>query len=119
MKLKAFVMLAALTLATPVIAHDAKPLHGGRIVYAGNFHVEMVANGNAIDVYLISHQNEEMPLAGYKGLAILSIDGKSERITLAGDGNKLTGQVTGNLPAQPKGVVQITPPDGKTVSAKF
>lgn len=119
MKLKAFVMLAALALATPVVAHDAKPLHGGRIVHAGNFHVEMVANGNAVEVYLISHQNTEMPLAGYKGLAILSIDGKSERIALAGDGKKLTGRAAGNLPAQPKGVVQITPPDGKTVSAKF
>ena len=73
MKLKAFVMLTALALATPVVAHDAKPLHGGRIVYAGNFHVEMVANGNAVDVYLISHQNKQMPLTGYKGLAILSI----------------------------------------------
>ena len=79
-----------------------------------------MANGNAVDVYLISHQNKQMPLTGYKGLAILSIDGKTERVALeARDGTKLTGQVTGNLPAQPKGVVQITPPDGKTVSAKF
>ena len=57
---------------------------------------------------------------GFKGLAILSVDGKSQRITLdAGDGSKMTGKVTGNLPKQPKGVVQITPPGGKTVSAKF
>jgi hypothetical protein len=57
---------------------------------------------------------------GYKGLAILSIEGKSQRITLeAADGTKLTGKVTGNLPKQPKGVVQITPPAGKTVQAKF
>lgn len=120
MKLKTLALLAAVAMATPVSAHDAKSLHGGRIVYAGNFHVEMVAKGDTIDIYLIDHHNKQMALAGYKGLAILSVDGKSQRIALeATDGAKLTGKATGALPAQPKGVVQITPPTGTTVSAKF
>ena len=120
MKVKTLVLLAALAVATPVSAHDAKSLHGGRLVFAGHFHVEMVATGDTVDVYLIDHNNQQMALAGYKGLAVLSVDGKSLRIALDGaDGTKLTGKATGNLPAQPKGVVQITPPNGKTVSAKF
>jgi hypothetical protein len=120
MRLKTVALLAALVMAAPAWAHDAKSLHGGRIVFAGNFHVEMVAKGDTIDVYLIDHHNKQMALAGYKGLAILSVDGKSQRIVLeTGDGGRLTGKAAGALPAQPKGVVQITPPGGTTVSAKF
>ena len=32
---------------------------------------------------------------------------------------ELAGKAAAALPAQPKGVVQITPPAGKTVQAKF
>jgi hypothetical protein len=120
MKMKTLALLVALATTTPASAHDAKSLHGGRIVFAGNFHVEMVAKGDTIDVYLINHNNKQMELAGYKGLAILSVDGQSQRIALeTADGIKLTGKAAGSLPAQPKGVVQITPPKGNTVSAKF
>lgn len=119
MKMNTLALFATLALASPSFAHDAKNIHGGRIVFAGNFHVEMVAKNDTIDVYLIDHNNKQMTLDGYKGLAILSVDGKSQRIVLeAGDG-RLTGKAAGTLPAQPKGVVQITPPNGKTVSAKF
>jgi hypothetical protein len=120
MKLKMLALLAGVMAATPVIAHDAKPLHGGRIVYAGHFHVEMVAKGDTIDVYLIDHNNKQVAVSGYKGLAILSVDGKSQRIPLeVADGSKLTGKAAGPLPQQPKGVVQVTPPGGTTASAKF
>lgn len=120
MKLKTFALLAAMAAATPAFAHDAKSLHGGRIVFAGHFHVEMIAKGDTVDVYLIDHNNKQMALAGYKGLAVLSVDGKSQRIALeTAEGAKLTGKASGPLPEQPKGVVQVTPPDGKTVSAKF
>jgi hypothetical protein len=119
MRPKTLALLAALTMAAPAAAHDAKSLHGGHIVQAGNFHVEMVAKADTIDVYLIDHNNKQIAVAGYKGLAILSVDGRSQRIPLEAADGKLTGKVTGNLPAQPKGVVQITPPGGTTVSAKF
>jgi hypothetical protein len=66
------------------------------------------------------HNNKQVPVAGHKGLAILSVGGKSERITLeTADNSKLTGKAAGDLPAQPKGVVQITLPDGKTAQARF
>lgn len=120
MTLKILALLVALATATYGYAHDAKGTHGGRVADAGNYHVEMVVKGDTIDVYLIDHNNKQMAIAGYKGLAILSVDGKSQRITLeAADGGKLTGKAAGALPAQPKGVVQITPPGGRAVSAKF
>ena len=35
------------------------------------------------------------------------------------DGVRLSGNATAALPNQPKGVVQLTGPDGKTIQAKF
>jgi hypothetical protein len=129
MKLKMLAVFAALAFALPATAqaqnkhshsHTEKGAHGGRMADAGDYHVELLARDGGIEVYVVDHSEKPLSLAGFKGLAILSVDGKSQRITLdAGDGSKMTGKVTGNLPKQPKGVVQITPPAGKTVSAKF
>jgi hypothetical protein len=129
MTLKMLAVFAALAFVLPATAHaqnkhshthSEKGPHGGRLADAGDYHVELVARDGGIEVYVVDHSEKPLPLSGFKGLAILSVDGKSQRITLdAGDGSKMTGKVTGNLPKQPKGVVQITPPAGKTVSAKF
>ena len=120
MRLTTLVSLGFVLLAASAFAHDAKPLHGGRIVLVGNFHVEMVAKGDQIEVYLVDHHNQPMSAAGYKGLAILSVDGKSQRIMLQeAEGARLVGKAEIPLPAAPKGVVQITPPGGKTVQGKF
>jgi hypothetical protein len=101
-------------------SHAEKGRNGGRIVDAGDYHVELVAKSGALEVYVTDHDDKPVAVKGYKGIAILSVDGKSQRIALeVADDAKLTGKATGNLPAQPKGVVQIIPPNGKTVSAKF
>lgn len=120
MKLKLLIAAAMFTLASPALAHDAKPRHGGRVVEASERHVEMVAKDGAIAIYLRDHDDKPMKVTGYKGVAILSIDGKSQRIVLepAADA-QLSGKAAGALPAQPKGVVQLTPPGGKVISAKF
>ena len=119
MKTTTLLLTGFLMLAAPALAHDAKPLHGGRVVFAGTYHVELVARGDVIEVYLIDHHNKPMPIAGYKGVAILAAAGKSERIALETAGDGLTGKAAAALPAAPKGVVQISQPDGKTVQAKF
>jgi hypothetical protein len=120
MKLATLVSIGFVLLATPALAHDAKPLNGGRLVQVGNFHIELVAKDDTVSVYLIDHNNNQMPLAGYNGVAILSVDGKSQRIVLEAAGDaRLAGKAAVALPAQPKGVVQITPPAGKTVQGKF
>jgi hypothetical protein len=120
MKVKALLAAALILIASPVLAHAPKSKHGGRIAAAGNYHVEMVAKDGAIQVHLIDHNDKPVTVSGYKGVAILAVDGKSQRIALEPSGNALlSGKAAGALPAQPRGVVQITPPDGKVVSAKF
>ncbi len=128
MKLKTLAVLASLVLALPAASyaqhkhghgHAETGKHGGKMSEAGDYHVELVAKGDAIEVYVSDHDDKPVAMAGFKGIAILSAGGKSQRIVLAVESTKLAGKATGTLPAQPKGVVQITPPNGKTVSAKF
>ena len=101
-------------------AHDAKGPHGGRTTDAGEYHIELVTKADVVDVYLADHNDKDVSSAGYKGLAILVIDGKSQRIVLAPAGeSRLTGKAASGIQGSPKGVVQITLPSGKTVQARF
>ena len=64
--------------------------------------------------------DKPVPATGFKGTAILVVNGKPQRIVLEAAGDtKLTGKADVTLPAQPKGAIQLTAPDGKTASAKF
>lgn len=120
-KLASAVFAAQLVVASAALAHDPEPRHGGRVEHAGNFHVELVAKGKVVEAHLLGQDNQPMKAGGYKGLAILVIGGKSERIALAPsqDGSKLTGEAPVELPASPRGVVQITNPGGAAASARF
>jgi hypothetical protein len=100
-------------------AHDSKGKHGGQVADAGDYHVELITNDGIVDVYVSDHDDKPVSIKGYKGLAILSVGGKSQRIVLEPGDDRLTGKAGDALPEHPKGVVQITPPNGKTVSAKF
>jgi hypothetical protein len=117
---KLLIPAIVLALGAPALAHAPKPTHGGRIAVAGDYHIELVGSDGAVEVHMIDHNDKSVRVTGFKGVAILSVDGKSQRIALepAGDA-RLTGKAAGVLPKQPKGVVQITPPNGKTVSARF
>lgn len=56
----------------------------------------------------------------FKGLAILTVGGKSQRIELVAAGsNKLQGPATGPITGNPKGVVQLTLPDGKKAQGQY
>ena len=101
-------------------AHDAKAKNGGRITEAGAYHVEMVVKSDIVDVFISDESEKPVAASGFKGTAILMASGKSQRVVLAPvDGVRLSGSATAALPNQPKGVVQLTAPDGKTIQAKF
>jgi len=120
MKLRILALLTTLLASSSAWASDMKSHHGGRMAEAGEYHVEMVAKGEVVEIYLADHDNKAVSAVGHKAVAILVIYGKSQRIVLepAGD-TKLSGKASSALPASAKGVVQITPPKGKTVQARF
>jgi hypothetical protein len=119
MKLSALLIAATLA-TTPALAHETeKGPHGGRVVENKDFHVELVTKQTSVEVYLTDSKEKEMAPTGYKGIAILTVGGKAQRIELTPAQDKLTGTSPVALPAQPKGVVQVTAPNGKTGQVKF
>jgi hypothetical protein len=119
LKLK-YLALGVALLALPAYGHEAKGPHGGRIVDAAPYHAELVAKGNAIEIFLSDGSEKPVSPSGFKGVAIFTLGGKAERITLVpSERGALTGEAVGSLPPSPKGAVQITAPDGKTATARF
>jgi hypothetical protein len=116
-----YLVIGALLIGAPsALAHEAKGMHGGRVVDAGSYHVEMVAKSSTVDVFISDTGEKPVAASGFKGIAILVAGDKPQRIVLEPVGGaRLTGSATVALPNQPKGVVQLTAPDGKTVQAKF
>ena len=113
--------LAASALAAlPVCAHEAISQHGGRVADAGKYHVELVAKGETVDVFVSDGSQKPVAAMGFKGTAILVVGGKPARVPLEpADGNRLSGKAAVALGESPKGAVQLTGPDGATASGKF
>jgi hypothetical protein len=120
MKLSYLTLAAALLVGLPAHAHDKKGSHGGRIADAGPYHAELVAKDKAIEVFLTGKDDKPVDPKGFKGVAIFNLGGKAERIALApSEKDGLSGTAATAFPANPKGAVQLTGPDGKTATAKF
>lgn len=120
MKVKYALIATLLTASFAAQAHDARGPNGGRITDAGPYHIEMVAKASVVDVFISDTKDKPVPASGFKGTAILVVDGKSQRIVLeSADSARLTGKAATALPNQPKGVVQLAAPDGKTAQGKF
>jgi hypothetical protein len=120
MRLRSFVLAAALAIVSPALAHEARGPNGGRLVDAGEYHVELVANGAQVTVFLTDAGDKPVPAAGFKGTAILLAEGKPQRIALQpAKANVLAGESPVSVPADAKGAVQLTTPDGKTAQGKF
>ena len=115
-------LLTVLAIAVPAFAHEAaKGRNGGLRVDAGKYHTELLIDGTAtVVVFLSDTDDRPIPAAGFKGMAILVINGKSERFALEpGDGSRLVGTAPAPVKAGTKGVVQLSAPDGATVQGKF
>ena len=114
-------VFAALLAATTANAHGpSKGANGGALVDAGDYHVEMVAKDMSLSVYINDDQDKPIDAKGFKATGIFVVRGKAHRVELVPQGaNQLSGTSQAALPANPKGVVQITLPNGKTVQAKF
>lgn len=114
-------ILLALLLSTPAVAHEAAiGPNGGMRVDAGPYRVELVPAGTKVDVYITLDDDSQTDTTTMSATAILLIDGKPVRATLA---PSLPGILSGDagviVPDNVKGAVQLKGADGKTVQAKF
>jgi hypothetical protein len=120
LKLKYFALGVALLAPLPAYAHETKGSHGGRLADATPYHAELVVKDKAIEIFLTSQSDMRVDPKGFKGVAIFSLGGKAERITLVpSEKGALTGESAAALPPNPKGAVQLTAPDGKSATARF
>jgi len=120
MNLTKFFIAAALMITSPAFSHEAKGPNGGRMVDAGDYHVELVVQPSEVAVFVTDSGDKPVSTAGFKGTAILMAEGKPQRIPLeAGQNNQLTGRSNVALPANVKGAVQLTAPGGKTAQGQF
>jgi hypothetical protein len=108
-------------LATPALAHEPrKGPNGGDLVDAGTaYHVEVVGSGTTLTVHVSDYADKPLSATDFKALAIMVIDGRTHRITLApsGDGKTLTGQAPVPI-SRVKGAVQLTDKSGKTATGR-
>ncbi len=121
MKFKAMMFAALMTFSFAAAAHSpGTGKNGGQNTDAGDYHLEVLAKDKSLTVFLSDHNDKSIPSTGFKGTAILVVDGKAQRITLAPDAeNKLVGSADVDLKAPLKGVVQITNSVNKTAQGKL
>jgi hypothetical protein len=111
---------AFILLAVPALAHEPrKGPNGGDLVDAGAYHIEVAAKGTTVDVFVSDNIDRPVSAAGFKALAIIVIDGKTQRVALqpTGDSKRLSGTAPAAV-ATVKGAVQLTAPDGTTATGR-
>lgn len=117
-------MLAGLMSVLPAAwAHETGPgANGGVKADAGaRYHAELVVTGTQdVVLFMYDAADKLIPAAGFRGTAILVIDGKTHRIPLeVAEGSRLQGKASVPVPKGVRGAVQLTAPDGSTAQAKY
>ena len=122
------IVAAALAFALhigPVLAqrdhHDhSKPgPHGGQVLEVGPWHAELVAKGEIIQLHMSGGDQAPIPATGFAGTAILVSEGKSFRVALAPEGDRLVGTLPKGFKGRPKGAIRLVGPGGATASVKI
>ena len=120
MSLKTAFVAMMLLVAPPVLAHEVdKGPNGGRVVEAGIYHVELVVKGDAVTIFLSDSDEKPVAAKGFKAIALLTVAGKPHRIVLQVKDTLLVGTSPVRISGLPRGVVQLTGPDGKTLQARY
>ena len=116
--LTTFLAAAALAAGTARPHGDEKARHGGLVQMAGEVKFELVAKGDAVEVYLDDH-GTTMPTAKLTGkLTVLSGSAKSEAKLEPAGNDKLVAKGV-KLGTGDKGIALVTMEDKSTSSARF
>ncbi len=122
MNIRSHILAVGIALASiPAFAHEPrKGPNGGELVDAGSYHIEVIGRGAAIEVLISDAMDKPVPAAGFKALAIVVVDGKTQRIVLepSPDGAKLIGTAPAPITTL-KGAVQLTDKNGKTATGRI
>ena len=117
-------ILALAIAAVPLAAgaHEiAKGPNGGPVVDSAGHHVEMVARGSELVLFLTEADDKPLASAGTKNArAIVQDGGKTTTVQLqAADPNRLVGALPAPLGKGARVVVTATLADGHAVQARF
>jgi cytoskeletal protein RodZ len=121
--MKRLVLAIALT-AWPIVAfaHElAKGPNGGPVVDSTGHHVEMVAKGTELVLFLTEADDKPLASAGTRNArAVVQDGGKTATVSLQpAEPNKLVGALIQPLAPGARVVVSATMADGHTVQARF
>ena len=122
MKRTLIALFAAAALPLAALAHEAaKGPNGGLVVDAAGHHVEMVAKGTDLVLYLTEEDDKPLASAGAKNArAIVQDKGKTTTVPLSpAQPNKLVGTLPSPLGSGARVVVSATMVDGHAVQARF
>ena len=120
--MRRLLLLALATLPLSAGAHElAKGPNGGPVVDSAGHHVEMVAEGTQLVLFLTGEADKPLASAGSKNArAIVQDGGKTATIPLQpAEPNKLVGTLPQPLGRGARIVVSATMADGHAVQARF
>jgi hypothetical protein len=118
------ILLALALVALPLAAgaHDkAKGPNGGPVVDSAGHHLEFVAQGTELVIYLSDESEAPIPAAGSRNArAIVQDGGKTATVPLRpAEPNRLVGALPAPLSKGARVVVSATLADGHAVQARF
>ena len=116
------VALAIAALPLPAAAHEmAKGPNGGPVVDLSGHHVEIVAKGTELVLFLTDEAEKPLASAGAKNpRAIVQEGGKTATMPLTpAEPNRLVGTLAQPLGTGARVVVSVTMADGHAVQARF
>ncbi len=116
--------LALAVAATPLAAsahESAKGPNGGPVADSAGHHVELVANGTELVLFLTGEADKPIASAGTKNArAIVQDGGKTATVSLQpAEPNRLVGALAAPLGKGARVVVSATMADGHAVQARF
>ena len=118
-----FALLLTFSPLAPALAagdHHHEGKHGGMMGdTSGHHHVELVADGQSLTLYVLHGDGELENVAKAKATATLLSGGKTEKVDLVPDGDALKGEGSASLGAGDTVVVTLTMPGHKPEQARF
>ena len=117
-----FLSLAVAAFPLATAAHEmAKGPNGGPVVDSAGHHVELVANGTELVLFLTGEADKPIASAGTRNARALVQDaGKTATVPLQpAEPNRLVGALTAPLGKGARVVVSATMADGHSVQARF